>query len=201
MWSHGCCGRRVCLLCVPLGGCFPAFACCPDRSPAAAGPARPLAVRAASLWLGASPRCPARPRHPRAPRQIPPAPSMPVGPGVLACGSVRRLEARLWLSISNFACNSPANLSNHELTTLGLQRFQPLLKLHPIELHATFLGVVTAVTRCSLWRPSRWCGLLCCCVCYSCIQLVFGTKFAMRGLLVVTAVESSPCVACWWWQR
>ena len=61
MWSHGCCGRRVCLLCVPLGGCFPAFACCPDRSPAAAGPARPLAVRAASLWLGASPRCPARP--------------------------------------------------------------------------------------------------------------------------------------------
>ena len=72
MWSHGCCGRRVCLLCVPLGGCFPAFACCPDRSPAAAGPARPLAVRAASLWLGASPRCPARPcRRPWVPQSGP----------------------------------------------------------------------------------------------------------------------------------
>lgn len=40
----------------------------------------------------------------------------------------------------NFACNSPATISNLEFTTLELQRFQTLLKLHPIELHATFLG-------------------------------------------------------------
>ena len=38
----------------------------------------------------------------------------------------------------NFACNSPATISNIEFTTLELQRFQTLLKLHPIELHATF---------------------------------------------------------------
>ena len=47
------------------------------------------------VWLCASSRSPARPRHrPLAPRQIPPAPSMPVGPGVLACGLVRWVEAR-----------------------------------------------------------------------------------------------------------
>ena len=40
----------------------------------------------------------------------------------------------------NFACNSPATISNLEFITLELQRFQTLLKLHPIELHATFLG-------------------------------------------------------------
>ena len=96
--------------------------------------------------------------------------------------------------LSNFARNTPANISNYEFVSLGFQRFWALLKLRAIELRATFLGVVTAVTRCSLWRPSHWCGLLCCCVCYSRIQLVFGTKFALRGLLVVTSVESSPCV-------
>ena len=38
------------LLGVPVGGGLPAFVdCCPDRSPAAARPARPLAVRAASF--------------------------------------------------------------------------------------------------------------------------------------------------------
>ena len=42
--------------------------------------------------------------------------------------------------ILSFACNSPATLSNREFTTLELQRFQTLLKLHPIELHAKFGG-------------------------------------------------------------
>ena len=75
----------------------------PAGVPGAGGPgrcvcrwaaARPRAVRAASLRLGASPRSPARPRHrPPAPWQIPPAPSTPVGPGVLTCGLVRRLDA------------------------------------------------------------------------------------------------------------
>ena len=109
-------------------------------------------------------------------------------------GALGRSPARLRSCLSNFARNSPANISNYEFVSLGFQRFWALLKLRAIELRATFLGVVTAVTRCSLWRPSHWCGLLCCCVCYSRIQLVFGTKFALRGLLVVTSVESSPCV-------
>ena len=46
----------------------------------------------------------------------------------------------------NFACNSPATISNLEFTTLELQRFQTLLKLHPIELHATFLEESPAAT-------------------------------------------------------
>ena len=39
----------------------------------------------------------------------------------------------------NFARNSPTTTSNIEFRSLELQRFQPLLKLHPIELHASFL--------------------------------------------------------------
>ena len=40
----------------------------------------------------------------------------------------------------NFACNSPTTLSNLEITSLELRRFQASLKLHPIELHASLLG-------------------------------------------------------------
>ena len=39
----------------------------------------------------------------------------------------------------NFARNSPTTISNFEFRSLELQRFQPLLKLLPIELHASFL--------------------------------------------------------------
>ena len=39
----------------------------------------------------------------------------------------------------NFACNSPTTISNFEFRSLELQRFRPLLKLLPIELHASFL--------------------------------------------------------------
>ena len=52
-------------------------------------------------------------------------------------GRVLRLDV---FPILSFACNSPATLSNREFTTLELQRFQTLLKLHPIELHAKFGG-------------------------------------------------------------
>ena len=44
------------------------------------------------------------------------------------------------VELLNFACNSPTTLSNYEFTTLELQRIQTLLKLHPIELHASFLS-------------------------------------------------------------
>ena len=40
----------------------------------------------------------------------------------------------------NVACNSPATISNHESAALELQRFQTLLNLCPVELHATFVG-------------------------------------------------------------
>ena len=68
-----------------------------------------------------------------------------------------------------------------------------LLRVDAIELRATFPRVVTAVTPRSLWRPSCRCGLVCRCVCWPRIQLVLGTKFALLGLLVATAVDSSPC--------
>ena len=46
----------------------------------------------------------------------------------------------------NSACNSPTTISNLEFTTLELQRFQTLLKLHRIELHATFRRAGPAAT-------------------------------------------------------
>ena len=88
----------------------------------------------AGVWLGASARSPARPCHrPPAPRQIPPAPFTPVAPGVLM--TIRIIAE----PTPNSACNSPMTLSNPEIRSLELQRFLTLLKLHPIELHATFL--------------------------------------------------------------
>ena len=60
--------------------------------------ARPRAVRAASLRLGASSRSPARPRHrPRAPQPgppLPPAPSTPAVPVVLVCPARPRHRPR-----------------------------------------------------------------------------------------------------------
>ena len=47
----------------------------------------------------------------------------------------------------NSARNSPTTISNLEFITLELQRFQTLLKLHPIELHATFLGASPTIRR------------------------------------------------------
>ena len=142
LWSHGCSGRRRPRPPARLG-VLTAFGAAPRSPPVPSGPSGALHTGGAwraGVWLGASARCPARPRHrPPAPRQVPPAPFAPVGPGVLACGWVRRLVVRLWLSISNFACNSPTALSNPEIRSLELQRFLTLLKLHPIELHAKFV--------------------------------------------------------------
>ncbi len=97
---------------------------------------------------------------------VPPASSTPVVPGVLVC-LVRHLDARSgpaaahqhraevpqpglphsWALVplipaltTNFACNSPATISNLEFTTLEFQRFLTSSKPHPIELHATLMG-------------------------------------------------------------
>ena len=74
-----------------------------------------------------------RPRAPQPGPPVPPAPSTPVEPGVLM-----RIHI-IAEPTPNFACNSPTTLSNPEMRSLELQRFQTLLKLHPIELHASFL--------------------------------------------------------------
>ena len=67
-------------------------------------------------------------------------------------GRVPRLDVFPLLS---FACNSPATLSNREFTTLELQRFQTLLKLHPIELHAKFGGGGVVAAQGVAARPYR----------------------------------------------
>ena len=137
-------------------------ACGPDRSPAAARPARPRAVRAASFarCVGSKPG-----QAPQASRRPPigrgclcvawPGPvargrrslasgALHAGGAFVAdvarrIGSLSGQALRLEVCpILSFACNSPETLSNHELTTLELQRFQILLKLLPIELHARF---------------------------------------------------------------
>ena len=70
------------------------------------------------------------------PRLGPPRPRL--GPAGLA--GLALAFTHIAVELLNFACNSPTTLSNYEFTTLELQRFQTLLKLHPIELHASFLG-------------------------------------------------------------
>ena len=76
------------------------------------------------MWLGASSRSPARPRlgPTGSPRPHRPASAL----------------AHIAAELLNFACNSPATISNIEFTALKLQCFQTLLNLLPIELHATF---------------------------------------------------------------
>ena len=69
----------------------------------------------------------------------------------------------------------PMTLSNFEFRSLELQRFQMLLKLHPIELRASFAECWPCCPRAP--RPGRACG----------------TKFSLLGLLVARAVQSSPC--------
>ena len=171
-------GRAV-LLC--LRGVCGGLVAPTDLRPSRGLPARsPSAPRAS---LGASARSPARPRRPRGglqsvgvsvcclawPRRLrAPQPGPPVTAGALHAGgawaliggSIRRPETQLWLSTSNFACNSPETLSNHELTTLELQRFRTLLKLLPIELHARFGcgGVVVSRGYRGLALLARWPG-------------------------------------------
>ena len=166
-------------LCVPVGGGPPA------RSPHASLTAR----------SGRSRGPPWPCRHPPAPRPgppVPPTPSTPVGPGVLACGLARRLEARpgpsathghrdqaptlptgvaarpYWDPVPhpqtltslipeptrNFACNSPDTTSNLQFRSLELQRFQTLLELLSIELHATFRGQTPNTTTGTAAWPS-----------------------------------------------
>ena len=96
------------------------------------------ALRTGGAWslmlLGASSRSPARPRASK-PGQAPPRPYRPAS-----------ALAHIAAELLNFACNSPATISNIEFTALKLQCFQTLLNLHPIELHATFLRPGSAAT-------------------------------------------------------
>ena len=92
-----------------------------------------------------------RPRAPLPGPPDPPVPSTPVGlcrceqpgprhhPRAPLPGPGLLYVAQWWLSIINFACNSPVACSNIEFASLELQRFLGLLKFGPIELHAKFI--------------------------------------------------------------
>ena len=135
LWSRWCSGRRLILL---WGR---AAWCARGRRPAR----EPSAPRAS---LGASSRSPARPRRrPRSPQPGPAAHSRrsqaSASSGALhtsgACRSGVPGQA-LPPTLTNFARNSPATVSNLECASLELQRFQRLLKLLSIELRASFPG-------------------------------------------------------------
>ena len=120
----------------------------PPPTGTAARPSCPSgALHTGGTWLLMASRrvCskPGQSRRPRAPQPGPPvptAPSTPVVPVVLMRVHV------IAEPTPNSACNSPTTRSNPEIRSLELQRFLTLLKLHSIELHATFLrpGPATA---------------------------------------------------------
>ena len=86
----------------------------------------------------------------------PPAPSTLVArcacPAHVTCSP----RASSPLIPTNFACNSPVTISNHEFTALELQRFQTLLNLHLIELHATFVGEQASLPAGALHTGGAW---------------------------------------------
>ena len=107
----------------------------------------------ADVWLGALTRCPAGPRRrPPAPR---PGPSIPQD-------SHPAVTSHIPEPAPNFACNSPATISNIEFTALKLQRFQTLLRFRPVELHASFCG--EWAHRCLLVSQPEPAGRVCGCL-------------------------------------
>jgi len=106
--------------------------------------------------------------------------------------------AHIIAELPNFACNSPETLSNHEFTTLELQRLQTLLKLLLIELHAKFgrrlcrfrpraLQPGPAIARGHRSQALRTGGVWC--------AVIASPDAASHS------VQSSPCMACWRRQR
>ena len=157
-------------------------------------PARePSAPRAS---LGASARCPASPCRPRgglqsggayclcvAGQALPPPPAPRPGPGLL-------YVAQLWLSIINFACNSPAACSNIEFASLELQCFWVVSKNDRGKLCAKFvwggLDVASRSSASSCRRPpAPRPGLQ-----------VLPARFApaVPGVLLCWLARSLPCV-------
>ena len=109
--------------------------------------ARPRRPRGGIQSVGVSVRCSARPRRPRVPRR-----------GPAACSaSYPGYRALITEPTANFACSSPGVASGFELCSLVFQRFQALLKLHPIELRASFLrgGCMGACWCCSACPQAR----------------------------------------------
>ena len=147
-----------------LGGCV-AGACGAAGVPGAGGPdssgraawcargRRPARSPSAPRAFGSARRLEARPGPATAHGHRSQAPPPPAGPA----SALTHIAAEL----PNFACNFPTTLSNPEMRSLELQRFQTSLKLRLIELHASFLrdGRIGACWRCS-GSPQTWCAVV-----------------------------------------
>ena len=113
----------------------------PDLRPPRGLPARsPSALRAS---LGASSRSPARPRRPRGGLQSGGAGHDPAGPrrrprAPQSGPAVRPRRPRDDRLLNNVARNSRASISNTEIASLELQRFEHILKTDRCKLRATF---------------------------------------------------------------
>ena len=97
------------------------------------------------------------------------------------------------VAFTNFACNSPATISNHGFAALKLQRFEALLNLRPIELHAKFVcsgAVVGQVLWCGEGtRPASTCSLLISLCGGACVRAFFGIAWReARGLPSVVLI-------------
>ena len=159
LWPRWCSGRRMCragLLGVPVGGGPLTCWCCLWRRWCSGRRARPLCVPVGGGPPASRPRCELRSARRLEARPGPAA----HGRRSQALRSLRRPPHRRHLVRINFACNSPVAPSNHDFATLGLQRFQPLLKPLPIELHASFLGSghIDTCGRRSRALSTRWPG-------------------------------------------
>ena len=140
------------LLGVPVGGGLPAFVdCCPDRSPAAARPARPLAVRAASFARrvgskpGQAPQASRRPPIGRGvcmlPAQAPPPPTGAAARSSGRSGTLHTCGPGRW-RVLGASARSPAALLS--LAVTHVKPSTPLLAcaLSPVKpttpLHARY---------------------------------------------------------------
>ena len=163
LWRRWCSGRRRARPPARLGG-LTSFGAVPRSPPVPSGPSGALHTGGAALlmcgWVRriearpgsaglavASNRsgcpCVARPcpaaahRHrgqvPQSLRRRDQTPSIPPASHPVVTSHIPE-------PTPNFACNSPTTLSNPEIGSLELQRFQTSLKLHSLELHASFLG-------------------------------------------------------------
>ena len=146
VWRRWCSGRRRPRPPARLGD-LTSFGAAPRSPPVPSGPSGALHTSGAGSLIGVSSRSQARPRHrPRAPRPGPATAHRhrslaPTGtPSLAHSPHAQPLTSLIPEPTRNFACNSPETISNLQFRSLELQRFQTLLELLSIELHATFRG-------------------------------------------------------------
>ena len=125
LWRRWCSGRRMARPPARLGN-LTSFGAAPRSPPVPSGPSGALHTGGACYCV--------------LPGQAPPPPTGTAARRLLGPRRPPALTLLIPEPTPNFARNSPTSASSFELRSLELQRFQTLLKLHPIELRATLGG-------------------------------------------------------------